>query len=614
MRERLTRSALVLGGVGVVAAGAIGVAAGTSTPQPVGVSQQTTLRQAAQNILETRGSLLSNATRLALGMAARGDKALSPGNPSHKDIVSTGRARLTARARTSTDPMSDGQPSAAPPTNIRVNSPAEDSHEVDQTTQSETAIAVSGAHVAVGFNDSQTGLLVLTAGDDLAGYAFSDDGGASFTDGGQLPNVPGFVNLGDPWMAVDPSGAIYYSNLALSGEFFGSLGVAVAKSTDGGHSWHTPTLVSQTNLFSFADKDSLAAGVGPNHAGSALYAAWDDVTFPFFGPSGGGGGGGGCPPSPSATTSPVGSGAPAGGTPTASGSPIGSPPPTPSPTPCPGPSGPMFGLAVSHSYDGGQTWAVSYADQIQQSGFCDFAQYIGATPLVNNGTGALYLAAERVDVSDPTCGQEPATITFSQRFFVSNDGGKTFGPGRTIATINPVASPFFLGPTSAMRDAEFPTMAIRNGNIYVAWNDGGSPTGSTQIRLARSSNGGSTWSSSFVTSGQGQRIQPALSSDASGLHLLYYRINPNLTLDAIASDSPGGSTWLARRLNSLSFPGVTNNPQFDPLVVPQYMGDYIANATDGTHRYYAWGDNRDSVTNFLWPRGRRDPDVFFART
>jgi hypothetical protein len=43
------------------------------------------------------------------------------------------------------------------------------------------------------------------------------------------------------------------------------------------------------------------------------------------------------------------------------------------------------------------------------------------------------------------------------------------------------------------------------------------------------------------------------------------------------------------------------------------MGDYIANVTDGSVRYYAWGDNRDVVTNFLWPHGRNDPDVFFAR-
>jgi len=43
------------------------------------------------------------------------------------------------------------------------------------------------------------------------------------------------------------------------------------------------------------------------------------------------------------------------------------------------------------------------------------------------------------------------------------------------------------------------------------------------------------------------------------------------------------------------------------------MGDYIANVSNGSHQYFAWGDNRDTVTDFLYPNGRNDPDVFFAK-
>jgi hypothetical protein len=43
------------------------------------------------------------------------------------------------------------------------------------------------------------------------------------------------------------------------------------------------------------------------------------------------------------------------------------------------------------------------------------------------------------------------------------------------------------------------------------------------------------------------------------------------------------------------------------------MGDYIANVSDGSHQYFAWGDNRGTVTDFLYPNGRNDPDVFFAK-
>ena len=101
--------------------------------------------------------------------------------------------------------------------NVRVNNPALDTHQTDQTTQSETTVAVSGRHVAVGFNDSQQALLALTDGMDLTGYAYSTDGGASFTDGGTLPNPLNFVNLGDPWMASDRAGRMYYSTLTYGG-------------------------------------------------------------------------------------------------------------------------------------------------------------------------------------------------------------------------------------------------------------------------------------------------------------------------------------------------------------------------------------------------------------
>jgi hypothetical protein len=564
MFGRIGRVAARCGGIGAVglALGVAGPNADTAAPA-ASTLFPASLRAEAQQILDVHASLLSNATRIALGMAASGRRELIPAYPAREDPVSRSRALLRAQA-VDTGPLSDGAIANAS-ANVRVNDPAEDSHEYEQTTQSETSIAVSGAHVAVGFNDSQNGLVAAVAGDDLAGYAYSTDAGATFTDGGALPNAPGFINLGDPWLTTDATGVMYYANLGLSINT-GSLEVVVSRSTDGGRTWSLPAVASTgTPGIYFADKDALVAGAGPQRTGSALYAAWDDFSLPGSGAGGGGGGGG----------------------------------------------APRFGLAVSHSYDGGRTWQLRYADRIKPGTGCSFGQYIGADPVVDNATGILYLAAERIDVSDPTCGDQAPQTTFSERCFVSLDGGNTFTRGTTIAIVNPVASPIVLGATSAMRDAEFPSMVVRGGVLAVAWNDT-SPSGGAQVRLAQSSDGGRRWSSVFVTSGPGQRIQPALSSDASGLHLLYYRVNPNLTLDVIAADSPDAHTWTFTRVNTQSFRGVENNPQFDPLIVPTYMGDYISNVSDGTHRYFAWGDDRDVVVDFLWPRGRLDPDVFFA--
>ena len=66
-------------------------------------------------------------------------------------------------------------------------------------------------------------------------------------------------------------------------------------------------------------------------------------------------------------------------------------------------------------------------------------------------------------------------------------------------------------------------------------------------------------------------------------------------------------------MTTTSSRGTLTVPPSDPLLAIGYMGDYIANVSAGGHQYLTWGDNRDKVLNFLWPAGRNDPDVFFAR-
>ena len=117
----------------------------------------------------------------------------------------------------------------------------------------------------------------------------------------------------------------------------------------------------------------------------------------------------------------------------------------------------------------------------------------------------------------------------------------------------------------------------------------------------------------YITSGTNDEVQPAMSAD-TGLHIAYYRIatdtSGNGLLDVMASNSTNGRTFKVQRVTSQSFPGVFTLPQFDPIIAFTYMGDYIANVSDGTHQYMAWGDNRDIVTNFLWPAGRHDLTSF----
>ena len=526
--------------------GALTAGSGTSGPA-------LTRQQIAQHILSTRAAgVMTAPARAALRILATGSRDLSPGLPA---------GGLPAAAPAG--PASNAGNLAKPAfTNVRVNNPAEDTHEPDQTTQSETAIAVAGSHVAVGYNDSQQTGLFLTAGSSITGYSYSTNGGASFTDGGALPNTPEFVNLGDPWLASTRSGDMYFSNLADDAVNL-NLDVAVAKSADGGKSWGTPVPVFRPpiNIFYSGDKPATAAGPDPAVTSrDNLYVAYDDF-------------------SANLNVRPLKI---------------------------------FLGLPVARSTDGGKTWKLTYASRflLPRRG-CSFQQFIGATPIVNPATGTLYVVAEKLAVTDPHCKGLP--LQLSEVIFRSTDGGKTFGPGVKIASVTQAVPNglLFLGPGKYMRDAEFPAIALRGNAIYVAWNDGAS--GHSHIRLATSTDGGHTWAVRFVTHGSGDEVQPALSADASGIHLLYYHRNPNNTLDVLLGNSRNGTGFSHKRVTTQSFPGTLTVPQFDPIIAFGYMGDYIANVSDGSHQYFAWGDNRDTVTNFLYPNGRADPNVFFAK-
>jgi hypothetical protein len=538
----------VLGG-----ASAIGGAAGPAT-KPL------TRQQAAQKILDKDGVRLTAPARLALQMIARGDLRLQSGDLKSDSSVS--QARRTAEARGGNQERRTGL------ANVPVNNPGEDSHQTDQTTQSETAIAASGPNIVVGFNDSQTGLLALTAGADLSGYSWSNDGGRSFHDGNQLPNPPGEQNFGDPWLGTDRAGNFYYSTLVSNSDpITGSLGVGVAKSTNGGKTFspvkRIEPEVGATTLY-LGDKDALAVGRDPA-AGSRddVYVAWDDFIVDF-------------------NTFTV-----------------------------------TNGLPVAHSYDGGATYQVVYASQlVQPSAGCSFSQYIGANPVVDARNGVLYVAAEKIVGNNDACDFPPPPVSFSHVSFKSTDGGQTFGPETLISDVTS-SSPtglFKLGEHQYMRNLEFPSLAVDPaGNAYDSWNDGRS--GNSHILIARSSDGGHTWGPAKpVTTGSNDEMQPALSSDGSGLHDLYYKRNADNTLDVVVANSRnGGASWSTKRVTSQSFPGVYTFPQFDPIIGGFYMGDYIANASDGSNQYFTWGDNRNTVTNFLWPQGRNDPDVYFAK-
>jgi hypothetical protein len=117
------------------------------------------------------------------------------------------------------------------------------------STQSETAIAVdsTGQHVVVGFNDFRGFNLNPIS---VSGFMYSDDGGVTFVDGGQLPSpgtdVIGTTRLpevfGDPDIKYLGGCTFSYSSIIVK-KFSATTAVqtmGVHRSTDCGHTWVGP--------------------------------------------------------------------------------------------------------------------------------------------------------------------------------------------------------------------------------------------------------------------------------------------------------------------------------------------------------------------------------------
>ena len=123
--------------------------------------------------------------------------------------------------------------------------------------QAETTIAMdpTGQHIVIGYNDDR-GFNLDTV--SISGFAYSDDGGRTFTDGGQLPvQFTGKLRdgtqlpqvFGDPDVKWVPGGngcQFVYSSILLQGvgtppNFTATLQtIAVHRSTDCGHTWQGP--------------------------------------------------------------------------------------------------------------------------------------------------------------------------------------------------------------------------------------------------------------------------------------------------------------------------------------------------------------------------------------
>ena len=413
---------------------------------------------------------------------------------------------------------------------LRVNDRSQDENP-SQTTQSETAVAVYGSHVVVGWNDS--GQIYRGS---LTGYGYSMDGGKTFTDGGVIPPVRGGFNAGDPDIAVDREGNFYFSQISIDAQGIAFIGVA--KSTDGGRTFSPPVNASRnvSGPDSFQDKEFITADVTGGRFDGNVYVSWTSFSETgsqiMFARSTNGG----------RTFEPA----------------IGISPPgrnIQGAIPRVGPSGEVYvawedfntpGIRIAKSTDGGRTFGaegvgntlvapLEFIGQPSSEATCQgrgiLNGYIDAvfefpSLAINPVNGEVYVTYN----SNPP-GVDQADIYFAR----SSNGGRSW------------AESIRINDDRTTNDQWMPAVTVApDGTLAVIWYD--------------------------------RRLDP----------------NNNMKFDVyMAVSQDGGRTWLPnKRVTTVSSDVPPLSPNFD-RIRPCYMADYNDIAADSENFYLIWGDNRE---------------------
>ncbi len=389
-------------------------------------------------------------------------------------------------------------------------------------SQSETSIAsdpTDAQVVIAGSNEIQR--LPMRA-------MYSHDGGTTFT-GVDLPLPPplaknGFDFGSDPGIAFDSAGNAYYSYIVV---FFGAGGgingteMAVAHSNDGGATWSATYFALQTGDGQFNDKPMITVdtGTGTGHHHDRIYVAWDHATG-----------------SSSSTKN-------------------------------------GNNVLLSTSDDGGLTFSAP----VSVSGpFTGKTGGIAADPYVT-GAGTLHVAWQ-----DYAHG---AIVDAS-----STDGGDTFSSPALIANVGGFA--FDIAAQNVRGALVYPACGAAGTTLYCSYMDGSAAA--TDVYVARSTDGGSTWTSTQMPAG-GDQFNQWLAVDGSSINVAYYATGTHgatATTYTLARSTDGGATWSTSPIATATTDETCCAPSVD---LGNQYGDYEGLAARNGVVRPVWTDRRADV-------------------
>jgi len=377
---------------------------------------------------------------------------------------------------------------------------------------------------------------LLSGGNDyncgnIQGFYSSSNGGTTWSHF-CMQNLPGSSGCGDPAVGYDLTGASYIMGLDCSGAGDGIF----QKSTNNGGSWSAPAEAVKYLLSgAFVDKEWLQIDTNASSPGkNNLYAC----ATQFDGNNG-------------------------------------------------------TEISVSHSYDGGGTWATVAATSLASyptiNQFCD---------LTTGPDGSVYLSWMQCVANGPSgdCGGTNATMYEAK----SSDFGKTWSAPVTIGTaaLAPDSCGAFYGcwPGTSERLSDIPVISASptNGHVYaVYYNYTGTKT---QFVYSTSTDGGATWSAAtpVFTKDKGNEVFQWDTVSATGV----------LGVTGMVSTSPTATTYNEYAYLNTAPPAQKAAFSHTKLSTKTssttsdgfgggFIGDYTGNSWSGTTLHASWMDTRN---------------------
>ncbi len=367
--------------------------------------------------------------------------------------------------------------------------------------------------------------------------AITHNGGQSWTrtwahfstcSGGTVANGGDFDRASDPWVTFGPNGNAYQIGLSASADLLTSA-ILVSKSTNGGDTWSEPiTLIRETSVFNFNDKESITAD--PGNA-DYVYAVWDRSRKP----------------GENADFHALHSAAFRGDV--------------------------MF----SRTTNGGTSWEAPRSILPTNANLFTIGNQIVVLP-----DGTLVDVFEAIKGS----GLEPARKTFTESVLRSTDKGVTWSRVIDISTDQSVATRDPDTGRQVRTGAGLPDVAVdpTAGTLYVVWEDSRFSGGAhNDIALSRSTDGGLSWSSPIKvnqTPNAAAAFTPSVRVAADGtVAATYYDFRNNTAAAGVPtdywiahchSDCDVAASWGGEaRITTASF-----DIEIAPVAFGYFLGDY----------------------------------------